>query len=172
MNPSASPRNRSRRMSRPEAMTGCAAMARHWYRSGAGDSMAAALIPFLPSFAGEVPSSYEGGGVMGDRLVVAHDPSSRCAGTSPSRIRDGEEQCLAGGAAPDFLDLLRQRLHAVRLGDELNVSLQRPLADQRAFEIARREQHFQAGPQLGGLLGERPAGEVTRHDDVGEQEVD
>jgi hypothetical protein len=37
---------------------------------------------FLPSFAGEVSPSYGDGGVMGLRMV--HDPSVRCADTSPS----------------------------------------------------------------------------------------
>src|SRR3954463_2653952 len=45
-----------------------------------------ALPPHRGFRDGEVPSSDEGGGVMGDKIVVAHDPSARCAGTSPAKL--------------------------------------------------------------------------------------
>src|SRR4030095_816490 len=125
MNQSASPRNRSRQMSRPEAMTGGAAMARHWYRSRAAQSPA------------------------------------------PARAFKG-----AGSGTQDLFDLLCQGLHAVGLGDELHVGLECTLADEGTLEVARGEQHLQAGPQLGCLDGQVAAGEIARHDDVGEQEVD
>ena len=71
-----------------------------------------------------------------------------------------------------LLDLLGEVLHAIGLGRELHIGLECTLADKRAFEIARREQHLQAGTQLGRLVGERATGDLARHDDVGEQQVD
>src|SRR5262249_14760957 len=53
----------------------------------AGQAMTAALKPFLPSEAGEVaptPSQRGAGGVKGSS-TGAHDPSGRCAATSPLR---------------------------------------------------------------------------------------
>src|SRR5215204_381638 len=58
------------------------------------------LPPFRGYREGEVPSSYEGGGVMSDEESVAHDPSARYAGTSPAKLGRKTPLPVAPAVAP------------------------------------------------------------------------
>src|SRR5829696_342296 len=58
------------------------------------------LPPFRGYREGEVPSSYEGGGVMSDEKSVAHDPSARYAGTSPAKLGRKTPLPVAPAVAP------------------------------------------------------------------------
>ena len=62
-----------------------------------------------------MPSSDEGGGVMGNELVVAHDPSARCAGTSPRFAWGGMalyDSATAGSPTPSRQANRRRKMTA------------------------------------------------------------
>src|SRR5262245_51076008 len=82
------------------------------------NSMVFLAFMFLPSEAGEVSASYADGGVMGDNDSVAHDPSVRCADTSPCYARGGKRKLFPKGNAnhDDQHRLLRLHRRRRRLG--------------------------------------------------------